>query len=130
MGWRSDLVLVQEHRASRVMGIDVEEQLIEMARARSRRLDLDDRIQYQRVEPGPLPFADASFDVVFSKDAIIHIRDKKALYTEALRVLRPGGLLLESDWLGSEGESISPTMEKWIEQSGHDFSMVSLPRDW
>ena len=42
------------------------------------------------------------------------------------RVLRPGGLLLVSDWLGAEGESISPKMEKWIEQSGHDFTMVSL----
>jgi hypothetical protein len=29
--------------------------------------------------PGPLPFESASFDVVFSKDAIVHIPDKAAL---------------------------------------------------
>jgi phosphoethanolamine N-methyltransferase len=117
---------VQKHGASQVMGIDVEEQLVELARTRSRRLDLDDHLKYQQVEPGPLPFADASFDAVFSKDAIIHIREKKAFYAEMFRVLRPGGLLLVSDWLGAEGESVSPTMQEFIDRSGHDFTMVSL----
>jgi ubiquinone/menaquinone biosynthesis C-methylase UbiE len=122
----ADIVLLQEHSADSVIGIDVEDQLVEWARARARRLGLQDRLQYERVEPGPLPFDDASFDVVFSKDAIIHIQDKIALYAEAFRVLRPGGLLLVGDWLGAEGMDLSPKMERWIEQSGHDFSMASL----
>ena len=38
------------------------------------------------VEPGPLPFADASFDIVTSKDSIIHIADKHALAVEIARI--------------------------------------------
>ena len=54
---------------------------------------------FQLVEPGPLPFADQSFDAVFTKDAIVHIPDKPPFYREVLRVLRPGGLFVGSDWL-------------------------------
>jgi ubiquinone/menaquinone biosynthesis C-methylase UbiE len=37
----------------------------------------------------PLPFAAASFDVVFSKDSMVQIPDKPSIYAEVLRVLRP-----------------------------------------
>jgi hypothetical protein len=35
--------------------------------------------------PGPLPFESASFDVVFSKDAIVHIPDKAALHAHRIQ---------------------------------------------
>lgn len=38
-----------------------------------------------------LPFADASFDVVFSSNVLEHIRDPRPVYKEIARVLRPGG---------------------------------------
>src|SRR5262245_16102006 len=38
-----------------------------------------------------LPFADASFDVVFSSNVLEHVRDLSALYHEMRRVLKPGG---------------------------------------
>jgi len=79
-----DLVLVQEHGAAAVVGIDVEQQLVDVAADRARKHHLDDRVTYRKVEPGPLPFAAASFDIVFSKDAIIHVQDKQAVYGEAV----------------------------------------------
>ena len=38
-----------------------------------------------------LPFADASFDLVFSNQVIEHVADTDRFVSEALRVLRPGG---------------------------------------
>jgi ubiquinone/menaquinone biosynthesis C-methylase UbiE len=67
-----DTLLVIEHGAGEVIGIDVEEQLIEAARERVSRQGLNERIRFQLVDPGPLPFPDRSFDVVFSKDAFVH----------------------------------------------------------
>jgi SAM-dependent methyltransferase len=41
-----------------------------------------------------LPFADASFDAVFSKSVVEHMRQPIDLVREAHRVLRPGGLAI------------------------------------
>ena len=46
-----------------------------------------DRIGLLKVAPGPLPFPPGTFDVVFSKDSIVHIPDKAALMAEVFRVL-------------------------------------------
>jgi SAM-dependent methyltransferase len=39
-----------------------------------------------------LPFADRSFDIVFSSNVLEHVRDLPALHAEIRRVLRPGGI--------------------------------------
>jgi SAM-dependent methyltransferase len=44
----------------------------------------------------PLPFEDASFDVVVCGELLEHIRDPAGLVAEARRVLRPGGTFVGS----------------------------------
>jgi len=41
-----------------------------------------------------LPFADASFDFIFSSSVLEHVRDRGATYAEMARCLRPGGLMI------------------------------------
>lgn len=84
-------VLVEELGAARVIGIDVEDPVLRRAARTVERHGLSERVVLKLVEPGPLPFEDETFDIVFSKDAILHIPDTGALFCEAHRVLRPGG---------------------------------------
>lgn len=109
-----DLLIAARHSAGEVVGIDVDPRLVETATARAARRGLEGRVRYQLVEPGPLPFEARSFDVVFSKDAMIHFPDKPAIYGEVLRVLRPGGLFVASDWLFAPNAAESPAIRKWI----------------
>ena len=108
-----DVLLVKEHGAAHVTGIDVEAPLIERANDTALRAGVADQVTCQLVSPGPLPFEDGTFDVVFSKDAMIHIPDKEAIYNEIFRVLKAGGQLAFSDWFGSD-QPDTPELKEWL----------------
>ena len=42
----------------------------------------------------PLPFESSSFDAVVALDAVVHLRNRRSLFREAARLLRPGGRFL------------------------------------
>ena len=106
-------------------GIDVEAELTRRARERVAKEGLTDRVEILRVEPGPLPFDDGSFDVVFTKDAWIHVEDKAGLFADVHRVLRPDGLLLAGDWMRGP-EPFSQHMERFFELEGLTYHMETL----
>ncbi|MCX7890322.1 MAG: methyltransferase domain-containing protein [Rhodobacteraceae bacterium] len=123
-----DIALAEGHGAGYVTGIDVEDGVIARARALIARRGLQARIGLCKVAPGPLPFPPATFDVVFSKDSIVHIPDKHALMAEVFRVLKPGGRFLASDWLIGHDGAPSPEMAAYIAAEGLDFGMASPAR--
>ncbi|APE43229.1 SAM-dependent methyltransferase [Sulfitobacter alexandrii] len=122
------VALVRDHGAAHVTGIDVETPVCAAAQTRVDAAGLQDRITITEVTPGPLPFEPGTFDVVFSKDSIIHIPDKEALAQDVFRILRPGGWFAASDWLMSYDGDPSPEMAAYIALEDLDFAMASPAR--
>ena len=123
-----DVALVANHGAGYVCGIDIEDTVLAHARKVIGSAGLSDRIGCLKVVPGPLPFPPDTFDIVFSKDSIIHIVDKHALMSEVFRVLKPGGWFVASDWLIGHDGAPSPEMAAYIKSEGLDFGMASPGR--
>jgi phosphoethanolamine N-methyltransferase len=121
-----DELLVREYRAATVVGIDLDPSLLEDMQARIERARMTDRIRGIQVDGGPLPFADASFDVVFSKDSLVQIPDKPAIFAEVLRVLRPGGRFIASDWLRGGTAEYSAEMMEFFRLEGIAYNMATL----
>ena len=122
--------LAKTFNARRVLGVDVNQGNLNRARQAVAAASLDDRITFRLVEPGPLPLDDMSVDVVFSKDALVEVQDKDLLLAEIIRVLRPGGWLVASDWLRADGP-VSPALQRWVDfsasgDSPHSFHLASL----
>ncbi len=122
------MYLAQTHGAAHVTGIDVESPVLDKAQSRARSKNLLKSVSFQLVDPGPLPFADAQFDVVFSKDAIIHIPDKHTLMADIHRILKPGGWFAASDWLISHDGEPSADMKHYIALEELSFGMASPER--
>ncbi len=108
-----------------VVGIDIEAPLIERAKADARSAGLHEHCRFIHVQPGPLPFADASFDIVVSSGAVTQTRDKASLFAEVLRVLRPGGHFRCYEWMRSERE-YSEDMLYWFKLEELTYDMQTL----
>jgi len=73
-------------KGNRVTGVDVDRNALELF---EKRLGL--KGQWVDVDVEPLPFADASFDVVVFSEVMEHVRFPQKALAEIARVLRPGG---------------------------------------
>ena len=120
-----DVHLVKQHKAAMVTGIDIEPALVEQCETLAKKYKVDSQTRFICVEPGPLPFADHSFDIVTSKDSIIHIPQKQALAVDIYRVLKPGGWFVASDWLSGYDDKPSPEMQDYLIAEGLDFGLSS-----
>lgn len=110
---------------ARMICIDVEASVLENAKRHAEAAGVADRMEFQLVEPGPLTFADESFDFVFSKDSMIHIPDKPALFADVFRVLKRGGVFAASDWLAGEDADNNPAFQRYLEIGHLKFTMAT-----
>jgi arsenite methyltransferase len=79
-----------------VTGIDMTSEMLAKARASAREMGAAN-VEFVEGEAEELPFGEAEFDVVISNGVIDLIPDKDAVFSEILRVLRPGGRVQIAD---------------------------------
>lgn len=120
--------LIEKHDVAHAIGIDIEPLVITRAKVLSDKYNLNEKTKFEEVTPGPLPFPDQHFDMVFSKDAFLHIPDKETLMADISRVLKPHGLVAASDWMRLDDNPPSQVMQDYIAAEGLDMHMCSLDR--
>ena len=92
-----------------VTGVDLTAEFCEAARELNNLTGLADRVTILHASALSHPLPDDSFDRAYSQAALMSVADKRGVFSEALRVLRPGGLLVLSlAGAGAAGEPYYP----------------------
>jgi SAM-dependent methyltransferase len=101
-----------EHGVQRVVGVDIEPDRVEQARARALELGIGpDKALFKTATAAELPLSSGAFDGVLLNEVLEHVGDEAQTLREVMRVLRPGGRVVV----------ISPN--RWFPFEGHGMRM-------
>jgi len=108
-------------RIARGIGVDISLSMLHTAIAK----EYGKHIYFVQGDATELPLADDSFDAVFLLGGIHHVPDKKRLYDECRRILKPGGMLIAREpsddfflwrWLRKIIYTLSPVLDAETER--------------
>merc|ERR1712095_247574 len=90
-----------KHYGAEVLGIDLSDNMLAIANEHKRemRKEVQNLVTFRFLDATLAHFPAETFDVVYSRDAIMHIADKEPLYEKILTWLKPGGSLLNSEYV-------------------------------
>ncbi len=82
---------------------------VQASRAKERAVEasLDSRVRFEVANALEMPFADHSFDLLWSLESGEHMPDKAKFLQECYRVLKPGGKIILATWCHRETDSLA-----------------------
>ncbi|MEL6578462.1 MAG: methyltransferase domain-containing protein [Cyanobacteria bacterium J06621_12] len=102
----STLHLAQKFGSS-ATGITLSPVQASRAKERAAEAGLNERVNFEVANALEMPFADDTFDLVWSLESGEHMPDKAKFLAECYRVLKPGGKLIFATWCHRETDSLA-----------------------
>lgn len=105
--------LVRFRRVARMRGVDATQTVIEQGKQRCKQAGLADQIEFTLADVCNSGLEGNRADFVWGEDAWCYVVDKDKLIAEAIRLVKPGGVVAFTDWVENTGLS-QPEAERFL----------------
>jgi ubiquinone/menaquinone biosynthesis C-methylase UbiE len=100
-----------------VIGIDIDEEMLQQADAAAQDAQLDTVVQHRQADVAALPFEQGSFDACHAErlfQVLPATYDRHAVFAEMVRVVRPGGrvVVADTDWATASVDYSDAALER------------------
>lgn len=80
--------------ATKIIGLDISTGMLDVAKKKSAKLELNDKLTFEIGDAENLPYSDATFDIATVSYGIRNFENLEKGLLEILRVLKPGGMMV------------------------------------
>lgn len=103
----------------KILAVDLSVNMMSVALEHfSKRPHLTKKIQFEVVDATTAEHEEGSFDIIYSRDTLLHIEDKKSLFKKFYRWLSPGGKLVFTDYCRGDQEH-SEEFKNYVADRGY-----------
>jgi len=119
--------LMAERFGVNVYGIDLSTNMLAIADKYRRKMDpeVKYRVQFHLDDALKMEYPKEFFDVMYSRDAIMHIQDKLTVYKKVFSTLKPGGTLLVSEYATGDKELTKDFLDYVADR---DYQLVTVKK--
>jgi len=112
-----------QNYGAQVEGLDLSSNMIELARKKNQQYKIPD-INFYVADATKIELKESSFDIVYSRDTILHIPPKRELFTKFFKWLKPGGRLLITDYCCGPYDQWQDDYQSYIDERGYTMLTV------
>lgn len=116
--------LMKRDYGAKVLGFDLSVNMIDIAQERLAKHGMEADVKFEVQDATQIEYPNETFDVIYSRDTILHIEDKETLFANFLKWLKPGGKLMISDYCCTPDEW-SPDYAAYVKQRGYHLHSVA-----
>jgi SAM-dependent methyltransferase len=116
--------LIAHETGCTVTVLDLSEEFCRVGRMLTERVGQSDSVSFQHGSALKMPFPDHAFDRAWTQHATMNIADKRQLFTEVRRVLRPGGLLVLHEVMAGSADPLHLPVP-WATDTSINFLLTS-----
>jgi ubiquinone/menaquinone biosynthesis C-methylase UbiE len=125
---RLPLELARLSPALAVTGVDLSSEMIELARRKARKADMESRVAFIPGDATALPVPDASFDMVVVTLSLHHWHDQPKGMAELHRAMKPGGVTWVYDLYSDGIRQAFEELIGWSPFLEYEMSQVNYSR--
>lgn len=115
---------IAEKYGAQVDAVDLSRNMMAVALDHlERRPQLKDKVRFRICDVTTTDFDEGVFSLIYSRDALLHIKDKKALFAKFYKLLKPGGKVLFTDYTRGTSEC-SDEFEDYVANRGYHLLTV------